>query len=283
MAKISYAEAYSSQTNENNGKYPTINWFSLKDDHARAVVRFMEDSVETLDILTVHAVNFNNATLKANCIRDAHDPVEKCPLCARGDALIQKVYVKLLRYNEDQNGNVTISTEIWERPVGFIKELQNKITNYGPLKNNLFIVTRNGARGDTNTRYTVDFAPAPMYSPEKYPMIPDAFANFKLVGNKVLDKSYDELMYYVSHNNTFPAKENASQAAPAPTYAPNDYSNFPSEQDLQPSYAPSATPTVPPMPVQNPVTPNPAPAQPQANTMPWDNVPQQVQRPTRYY
>lgn len=263
MAKISYdAINYGQQASSDSSK---IGWFSLKNDGDTALVRIMEDSMEGLEILTVHPIKLNEKYVKVNCIRELRDPAEKCPLCSRGNEIQQRAYLKLVVY-DPETGEPT--PKIWERSASFVKIIQGKLESYGPLSKSLFIIRRCGEKGDLKTTYNIDYAPPQVYPVEKYAPHPEFFAGYTAVGTAVFDKNYDELSYYVSKGE-FPSNK-----------SPQENTSYQDTIEMsQPAYAP-----VPPITPEAPSTANePAPMQtPAQQTMPWDQ-PASVQRPKRYY
>lgn len=261
MAKISYADVNYGQQN-NSTQNQKKEWFALKNNGDQALVRIMEDSLENLEILTVHQDWFNGKRIKINCIREANDPIDACPLCKAESDLTQKVFIRLLEYAPDG----TATPKIWERPASFVKIIKSKLDNYGPLSECLFTITRCGVAGDVNTTYNIDFAPPMKYPVENFPKQNGCFNNYSALGTAVFDKSFDELSYFIQ-NKEFPSKKsegnaqaNAQATAPAPAPAPVP----------QPAYE------------EIPVQAQPKPTAP-SNQAPWGNQPQQVQKPKRYY
>jgi hypothetical protein len=46
--------------------------------------------------------------------------------------------------------------EIWERPASYASLLLDKVGTYGPLCNRVYLITRLGAKGSTDTKYVID-------------------------------------------------------------------------------------------------------------------------------
>jgi hypothetical protein len=111
MAKIDFNSYndYSSSNNSNNN-FVRVNFFSLADDGDEAIVRFPYSDVSEFDLDAVHTIstptaNGKRAYKKVSCLRNAHEPLELCPFCARGGETQSKVslrfFCKLIRYIQD--------------------------------------------------------------------------------------------------------------------------------------------------------------------------------------
>lgn len=261
MAKISYDAVSFGQQNSSTSNQK-VEWFSLKNDGDSALVRIMEDSLETLEILTVHPINLNGKFVKANCIRDITDSIEKCPLCASGAEVQQRVYLKLLVYSAPGSAPVP---KVWERSASFVKVIQSKLESYGPLSDCLFTIKRCGERGNLKTTYNIDYAPPQAYPPESYKKQPELFTNYSAVGAAVFDKSFNDLAYYVEHHE-FPSSQ-TSTAAVSPQI---------------PAYEPVVSAPTPAAPFTPPSNPAPSPSIDPTGQLPWEQ-PAQVERPKRYY
>lgn len=230
MARISFSQVSSNNESTGYGNKPA--WFSLKNDGDSAIVRFMHDTVDDFDILSVHPVTINGKYVKANCIReDASQPLSDCPLCEAGVALQQRMYVHLIEYVKDQNGQIVPVAKVWDRPVSFARALKTKIDTYGPLSDCLFKVTRCGAANNMSTTYNVDYAPPQVYNPELFRKENLFEEGYTASGSVIMNKSYEELAYFVK-NNEFPPQKKEQAEAPAfnagtPSDAINDiYANM---------------------------------------------------------
>ena len=202
MANINFNEINSfNQNNSRNNEIP--GFFALSGDGDEAIVRFMHDSTDSFDIVSVHSVNLNGKFRNVNCIRDPKEPLERCPLCARGDRINNRIYIHLIEYVIDPaTGQVSAKPRVWDRSLVYAQTLKNYLDNYGPLSDMICKIIRHGARGSMQTTYEI----VPNLSKQVYPdnvyiKPTDAFANYKAVGYAVLDKSYDELQTYVQTGN----------------------------------------------------------------------------------
>lgn len=205
MAKIDY-DSFNEMSAEGTGN--KIGFFSLKNDKDEAVVRFYLESPQDLDIHTVHSVEVNNHYLKVECLRTPKDSFDVCPLCAFGEKLQQKLYLKMLQYVRDENGQIQAVPKIWERSGAFARNMKSLLDEYGPLSNCIFKIRRNGAAGSMQTTYDIMFGNPAMYKESDYPKNFTCFENYQVLGNNVLDKSFDDMKAYIETGN-FPQKNQA--------------------------------------------------------------------------
>ena len=208
MAQVTFDNAMAENTsnNQQNG----VGFFTLKNDGDFAIVRFMEESVNDFDLLTVHDVKVNDRYRKLNCLRNASEPMEKCPACMANLKINTKIFIHLLQYKQDENGNIVVEPKVWERSLFYANQLKDLIINYGDLRNCIFKITRNGKAGDMKTTYNIMYCPPQMYPPENYPLKPELFDNYKALGTVVLDKTASEIQTYLS-TGSFPQSQNNQQ------------------------------------------------------------------------
>lgn len=296
MAKVNFNEinASGSTTYANNDDY-SVKFFKLNNGED-AIVRIMIDSAEDFDIRTVHKVALEGYQYgkNVNCIMEGNNP-NTCPLCATGNKINQRLYIRMIKY-EVVNGAIVPTPVVWERSV-FDKvfgtqALVDCIRDYGALSDLLCRISRRGE--GLNTVYSVTFAlnlmPATkaVYRDELYPKDSTLFGDFDVLGISIMDKNYDELTHFVQ-NGYFPerVKETAStptdvDAPPASNSYGNGFVNTPMAQGT--AYAPTATQYAPPTtptinnPPINVATPRTAPQ--------WGNTPNGSEggfnRPQRY-
>ena len=279
MARIDFNNmqddsAYS--TSNNNGN--DVGFFTLRNDNDEAIVRFMCDSTEDFEILTVHDIKVGDKFRKINCIRDFRDPVENCPLCATGTKINQRFFIKMIQYDKstDSNGNVVITAKamIWERSTAYAKTLKSYIDNYGPLSDIICKVIRHGRAGDMQTTYEIvpNLSKA-VYRDDIYVKDVNIFGDFNAFGTIVMDRNYDEIMQF-QMTGQFPQREKKQDAAtsdnvaPVQNYAPQASMN---QGYVQPQFNATAAPQV-----ENYVAPSNEPVQQTVTTPQFNaNAPQQ--------
>ena len=231
MAQISYEDV-----NTNDNEY-SVGFFSLKHDGDEAIVRILCDSLSDLDIFSVHPVTVGQSSFpnrNVSCLRTPHEPLEKCPFCAKGEKIKQRVYIKMLQYDPQTRKP---SAMIWDRPANvFVPMIKSYIDNYGPLTQIMCKIIRHGSGLDTKYDIIPNLNPQ-MYNLNDYPVDMSGFEDFKVLGRMVLDKTADEMNAFIQTGN-FPQKQNNDAPAqnnwtpqpiqggysnPAPTGIPNGY------------------------------------------------------------
>lgn len=280
MGRVNFADWKNAQVNQANNSQNKngqksqgtgIGFFTLKNDKDRAIVRFMHDSPDDFDIVAGHRMTVGDKLRMVNCIREAGEPMEKCPLCAAGKKLEYKLYIHLIEYTRDEQGKVVATPRIWERSSAYINTLTNLINEYGPLSESIFTVTRNGEAGSKSTSYDVMYGNPNVYKSDLYPRNDEVFKNYTVVGKWVIDNDYDTLVSMVNPGGAQEATPKTTPVqAPQTTYQQPVAQQQPVQQAVE---APQTTYVAPPVINNNNtsggVTP---PAQGQ-----------QVTRPTRYY
>lgn len=298
MAQITYNDVMSQPDGY-------IGFFSLPHDGDSAIVRFMQNDVSDFTILTRHEVGQGKDYRTVDCLRNPHDPVDVCPFCAANVKLAQRFYVKLLRYDTDENGGIVITPCVWERSTRFATTLKGYIDNYGPLQNIVCKIMRKGTGLNTQYEIIPNLSPE-IYRPDIYVVKPELFDGYTVVGNAVAAKSADEMRTYLA-TGRFPevVSETASDvmSAPvppvAPAYAPVPGMATGAPSGVQPAGWGQPVTTGNPTPVPHtyvgdfPPAMNTAPMPPVATQIPVPNAPQtypapggqgyDVARPVRHY
>lgn len=283
MAKVSFENL--SPVSE-NGTYSTssVSFFNLKNGE-EALVRILCDSTDDFDIHTVHNVEMPGFQYgrRMNCLRNPQDPIEACPLCLAKKQLLQRIFIRMIQYTKDAQGNIIPVAKVWERSANDrnfgARALKGYIDNYGPLSDMVCKIIRRGE--GLNTEY--QFIPAlsaQIYRPDLYVKNIEMFEGYSPLGSAILNKNYEELNTFLA-TGQFPEASTA-QATPRTYATPNTTSPSNSYIPAQPStatpvYAAEPVPSAPPI---TPTTTNAAPRQ----SMPWDNSGQTTgfDRPRRY-
>lgn len=191
----------------------SIGFFSLKNDGEEAIVRIMCDSMADLEIMTVHPITVGTSAFpnrQVNCLRSPRDPLEMCPLCASGEKVRQKVFIKMLRYDPVTKQATPV---VWDRVASvFAPRIKSFIDNYGPLSHIMCKIIRHGT--GKSTMYDIIPNINPMeFNETNYPIIPDAFKDFSVLGRMVMDKNAEEIMQFM-RTGVFPEKPNQRQVPP---------------------------------------------------------------------
>ena len=191
-----------------------MEYFSLKDDGDKAVVRFLYESYDDLKPVAVHTIKVNDKDRYVNCIREYDEPKDNCPLCKAGIKTKVRAYIELMVYQKDSNGNIVGTPMIWERGADWVKhKFKMLCERYNPICDTVFEIERSGKKGSTDTTY--ETFPLPPQESEKYALeaLPEQTLN--PVGKMVIDASAEDLEYYVKYN-ALPQKQstNATNAQP---------------------------------------------------------------------
>ena len=255
-----------------NKDFPKVGFFKLKDDGDEALVRFNISSIDDLQFATVHSIKTGNRWMKVSCFNPLGLPGGSCPLCtAVDDSVIgkasKKVFVQMLvSYKENGNFSEAIPV-IWERPGGFAKEIANKLSNYGDLREIQFKVIRNGKAGDQKTTYSIEYAFPAVFPDTIVSKDFSVFDNVDISRVSYWVKTADEVATFLA-TGSFPEvvkKSNndnnggAAPSAPAPAPVVEAYYNAaPVGAAAAPVYNPH--PAAPTAPVYTATVPQPAPA-----------------------
>lgn len=292
MAKIDFNNmqddaAYSTTNNAGND----VGFFTLRNDNDEAIVRFMCDSTDDFEILTVHDITVGGKFRKINCIRDFKDPVESCPLCAAGTKINQRFFIKLLQYEKTTDPatgmvKVTPKAMIWERSTQYAKTLKSYLDNYGPLSDVICKIIRHGKAGDLQTTYEiVPNLNKAIYKDEVYVKDASLFGDFNAFGTIVMDRTYDEIVQF-QMTGQFPVREKKQEAQPAFEQYSQTVSNEPPQETYAPTTGGIPSTMQPPQQLVNNVHQGGWGQPTPRATMPWDNNSTQnsggFERPRRY-
>ena len=223
MAKIQYSDSAVITGNSDNNR---VGFFTLKNDCEEAVVRIMQDSVESFEILTTHPVTVNGKYRRVNCIRNPYEQMDKCPLCATDTKIETKIYIRLVEYTND-NGNIIASPKVWERSISYANTLKSYLDNYGPLSDMVCKIVRHGAPGDMKTTYEIIPNLSKNVFPDNvYVKHSELFDGYSALGTAVMDKNFDELNEFVltgqfpNKGNTTPVTQNTTTQQSNTQYTP---------------------------------------------------------------
>lgn len=178
MARFSYEERdlYGGQA---NGSF-----FSLQNDGDIASVRFMYETIDDVEGYAVHKIEVDGKERYVNCLREHGQEKDVCPLCAAGYNQLAKLFVPLYDTKSEE-------VKIWERGKTFFSKLGSLCARYNPLCGTIIEIERIGKKGDTNTKYETYVIESDETTLEDLPELPI------ILGGLVLDKSFEELEYYL--------------------------------------------------------------------------------------
>ena len=185
-------DKYNSGSNDNK-----VKWLRLTDDKDTVQVRIMLEDVEDLNdyIYVTHKVTvgakakFPNVHI--NCLREYKDPVEKCPFCESGIAASVRVFLPVYNIEEDE-------VMFFDRPRSIIGKIQGLMGRYKDFPSHIFEIERNGEAGDKGTTYEFYEVDDDDVTLDDLPEIP------QVLGSAVLDKTFDDMEYFVQEG-AFPS------------------------------------------------------------------------------
>ena len=180
---------------DNYGGQGGAGFFRLANDGDVARVRFMYNTIDDVEGMSVHQVKINDKKRYVNCLREYSDPVDKCPFCAARMTVQAKLFVPVYDVDEDK-------VKIWERGKKFFNKISGLCGRYKRLVEKEFEIERHGKAGSTDTTYEIfPIDDSEKLSMEDLPELPEDFNKF------VLEKSADDMEYYLQEGQ-FPPEDN---------------------------------------------------------------------------
>lgn len=148
-------------------KSGSIPFFSLKDDGWYANVRFMYDAGENFQCNSVHNISTDPKKSKyVPCLRNLGDPLDVCPLCAKGNSPVAQFYLPLYVISITKVINGVAQTPepinqamLFQRGKTFQGAVQSAIrqSNGTPIVSNIFRIVRSGKPNDPGTSYLLEW------------------------------------------------------------------------------------------------------------------------------
>lgn len=160
-------------------------FFSLANDKDYETVRLMYNSMDDVELFSVHEIEVNGQTYWVNCLREYDEPVDNCPLCKAGNRLQVKMWVPLFL---TKTGEV----KIWERGRTFLSKLESSARRFNPLVSNIFEIERNGKKGDQNTTYELIQIEHDDITLDSLPELP------QVLGTVVKDFTHEQLTEFIA-------------------------------------------------------------------------------------
>lgn len=196
MSRFNFAES------ENyGGTGGGAGFFSLKNDKDVATVRFLYNDADDIEGYAVHEIQLNDKKRYVNCLRAYNQPVDDCPFCRERMKVLAKLFIPI--YNEDEQ-----KSQVWERGKKFFATISGVCSRYDkkPIVSQTFEVERNGKPKDTSTTYGIYRT-----EDEADDMTLEDFDIPNILGGIVLDKSFDDMEYFLD-NGTFPPEGDSDEA-----------------------------------------------------------------------
>ena len=131
----------------------------FNDSRYHGMFRLINDK-DSADIIFLYRSKKDELVADAHYIKSAtysgyvHCCGKGCPACAKGLKVQSKLFVPL--YNIKQNDVMQEKIEFWDRSINFDKQLEQDVfSKFADPSEYVFRITRNGAAGDKDTRYTI--------------------------------------------------------------------------------------------------------------------------------
>ena len=176
-------------------------FFSIQNDKEVKQVRFMYDTVEDIEGMSVHKIKIGDKERYVNCLREYNEPVDNCPFCREKMPVQARLFIPVYNIEED-------AVQIWDRGKTMFQKMTSLCSRYATknnLVNNIFEVERNGKPKDQKTTYE-------LYQVDKDDTeIADLGDLPQILGGVVMDKSYDDMEYYLEEGE-FPPTEDDNDA-----------------------------------------------------------------------
>ena len=216
MAEYSYEDYLQNKERKSTSvsfTKPNVGYFKLADDGDEALVRFIYKDTKDFNLAHIHMVKYNGMYRRVMCLRDKFDSIDKCPLCAKGDKLLNKFYVKLIEYTKSEDGKIIATPKVWERPESFASTVAHYIEDYGDLRECVFKIRRIGKKGDINSRYDISYQ-NPMKYTEELGFVKDFhdFDDLDLSHHSYIKKSFDEITNFLQTGELFQSKLNTVES-----------------------------------------------------------------------
>jgi hypothetical protein len=273
MSQVSYS-SYNKDFSKDNQKHEfKVGFFNnLQNDGDEVVVRFPYSTTDEFHIATVHTIKVGKIFRKISCLE------KDCPLCAKKDRYQARFFCKILAYEKDDKQNIITKSYVWDRPIGFGKEIVDALDEGielglypagSKIEDVVFKIKRSGKHGDKGTTFKVQPANPNIYKPELYGKKFEDLKDCKIAGLFYMVKTADEIKTYLEKGEfptkayTAPVSTKAVPDAQVPVSKPADVNQAAKTQSVTQTKV-VVTPTIKPKTdaVQTPVQPvqSPTPA-----------------------
>ena len=179
-------------------------FFSIANDKEVKQVRFMYDTVDDIEGMSVHKIKIGDKDRYVNCLREYNQPVDDCPLCRERNPVQARLFIPVYNIDED-------AVQIWDRGKTMFSKMTSLCSRYAVknhLVNNIFEIERNGKPKDTKTTYEIFSVDKDGTELTDLPEAP------QILGGFVLDKTAEDMEYYLDEGE-FPPTEDAETERPA--------------------------------------------------------------------
>lgn len=209
MAQMTF-EQFNDLNNEKDSSSfsPQVSYFVLADDGDSALVRFNLKNLTEPILHSVHRIMVGGKRRNVECLRGPKQEASVCPLCASGERPVTRAFLPLLKYVMTEDNQVQTVPCVWETSLRVLSDLKPYVMDYGDLESLVFKITRHGKKGDTSTRYSITLPNQMIYKADLYPADFRAFESFSINKNMVMQKTLEELAFYVEQGSFPPTASN---------------------------------------------------------------------------
>ena len=194
---------FNAKESENYGGQGGGGFFGISEDKGVKRVRFLYNNEDDIEGFSVHVVEVNGKERYVNCPRTYKDPIDMCPFCREKVKTQVKLFIPVYNVDED-------AVQIWDRGKKMFEKMSALCTRYAKKENlvqHVFEVERHGKPKDTGTTYEIFEVDSDDTQLEDFEDIP------KILGGLVLDKSADDMEYYLE-SKEFPPEEDEEEEKP---------------------------------------------------------------------
>lgn len=184
-------------------------FFRLENDKDVATVRFMYNGIDDVEGYSVHTIELDGKKRYVNCLRNYNDPIDKCPFCREKMFTAAKLFIPIY---DETDGTV----KVWERGKKFFGKISNVCARYNNTVSHTFDVQRLGKAKDVSTTYEIYETGQDDTTLEDLPDLP------VILGGFVLDKSADDMEYYLQEGQFPPEDDEPVRRRPSSNSADSD-------------------------------------------------------------
>ena len=214
MARISNAniEQYRPSGSNSNSTKSKRHYLTLKDNGNIARGRILCENAEDIECMEVHRVKVGDYEREVNCRFDKENggTIDDCPFCKAGIKKTAKIFIPFFNKEAEEGSEI----QIFERPYGYYSKISNYCARYNPIVGTEVEIERRGEAGYQKTDYDI-FPVGDRDGTTVNDILDDCGVEElpKILGLYVLDKSAEDMEYYVA-NGEFPPYNNANEDIP---------------------------------------------------------------------
>ena len=172
-------------------------FFSIQKDKEVKQVRFMYDSVNDVEGYAVHKVKIDGKDRYVNCLRSYNEPVDNCPMCRDKIPVQARLFIPVYNIDED-------AVQVWDRGKTMFEKITGLCARYGTKESfvsHIFEVERHGKANDKKTTYEIFEVDSDDTQLSDLPELPE------IVGGVVLDKTADDMEYFLAEGEFPPTDD----------------------------------------------------------------------------